>query len=264
MKGKDNKMNLSRQELIWLLRTEGEETEAIYHWAAAYRKHYVGEKTYLRGLIEYSNICRKNCLYCGIRKDNTQVSRYTLSEKEVYSAARYAWENRYGSVVLQGGENTSPEHVERIERLVGGIKSLSNGELGITLSLGEQTEQTYRRWYEAGAHRYLLRVESSCPEIYRSIHPGDPLHRHDDRLKALRNLRSAGYQVGTGVMIGLPGQTEEHLADDLLFMRDADIDMCGMGPYLEHAQTPLFYRREELWPLEKRYSMALKMVALLR
>lgn len=257
-------MNLSRQELIWLLNTEGEETEAIFRWAAAHRTSYVGEKTYLRGLIEYSNVCRKNCLYCGIRKDNAAVARYTLTDEEVLAAARYAWENRYGSIVLQGGENTSEAHIATIERLIGQIKALSGGELGITLSLGEQTEETYRRWFGAGAHRYLLRIETSCEPLYRSIHPDDGFHRHASRVEAIRALRRTGYQVGTGVMIGLPGQTVENLADDLLFMRDADIDMCGMGPFLEHEQTPLFARKGELWPQEKRFDMALKMIALLR
>ena len=257
-------MNLSRQELIWLLNTESEETEAIFSWSAAHRKSHVGEKTYLRGLIEYSNVCRKNCLYCGIRKNNTHISRYTLSEEEVLAAAHYAWENRYGSIVLQGGENTSDAHIETIEYLIRRIKAVSNGELGITLSLGEQTMETYRRWFEAGAHRYLLRIESSCESLYRSIHPDDENHRYVHRLEAIRSLRVTGYQVGTGVMIGLPGQTVENLADDLLFMREMDIDMCGMGPYLEHEQTPLYPRRTELWPEEKRFSMSLKMIALLR
>ena len=257
-------MNLSRQELIWLLNTEGEDTEAIFRWAAIFKKTCVGEKTYLRGLIEYSNACRKNCLYCGIRRGNAAVSRYTLTDEEVLSAARYAWKNQYGSVALQGGENASETHAETIERLIYAIKSLSNNELGITLSLGEQTEETYRRWFEAGAHRYLLRMESSCETLYRSIHPDDENHRFAHRQEALRTLRHVGYQVGSGVMIGLPGQTVENLADDLLFLRETDIDMCGMGPYLEHGQTPLYTRRDELWPLQKRYAMTLKMVALLR
>ena len=257
-------MNLSRPELIWLLHSEEEDTEVIFRWSTALRQAHVGKKTYLRGLIEYSNICRKNCLYCGIRKDNTGVSRYTLSENEVLAATKYAWENRYGSIVLQGGENTSENHISTIEHLIREIKNHSKGELGITLSLGEQTPETYRRWFEAGAHRYLLRIESSCESLYRSIHPDDQNHRYIDRMQAIQSLRQIGYQVGTGVMIGLPGQTVENLVDDLLFMRDMDIDMCGMGPYLEHEQTPLYKRKDELWPLKKRFDMSLKMIALLR
>lgn len=257
-------MNLSRQELIWLLNTENEDTEAIFRWSTALRQTHVGEKTYLRGLIEYSNICRKNCLYCGIRKENTDVARYTLTENEVLAATRYAWENRYGSIVLQGGENTSEAHIATIEHLIREIKSLSNDKLGITLSLGEQTPEVYQRWFEAGAHRYLLRIESSCESLYRSVHPDDQNHQYADRIKAIQTLRQVGYQVGTGVMIGLPGQTVENLADDLLFMRDMDIDMCGMGPYLEHEKTPLYSRKDVLWSLQRRFDMSLKMVALLR
>ena len=257
-------MNVSRHELIELLSTEDKEMNALFRRAAAARTGGTGEKIYLRGLIEYSNVCRKNCLYCGIRKDNAAVSRYTLTDEEVLAAARYAWKNRYGSIVLQGGENTSEAHIVTIERLIRRIKALSNNELGITLSLGEQTEDTYRRWFEAGAHRYLLRIESSCKALYRSIHPGDAAHRFADRLEALRSLRHAGYQVGTGVMIGLPRQTVENLADDLLFMRKYPIDMCGMGPYLEHEQTPLYACRDALWPAEERLAMTLKMIAVLR
>ncbi|MDR0954182.1 MAG: [FeFe] hydrogenase H-cluster radical SAM maturase HydE [Rikenellaceae bacterium] len=258
------KMELTRQELIRLLNAEGSEAEALRARADGCRRQWVGNKVYLRGLIEYSNVCRKNCLYCGIRKENTAVVRYTLSEDEVVAATRTAWREGYGSVVLQGGESVSPAHTATIEGLIRRINTLSAGELGITLSLGEQTEETYRRWFEAGAHRYLLRIESSGEGLYRSIHPADALHRYDSRREALRALRRVGYQVGTGVMIGLPGQTLENLADDLLFMRQQDIDMCGMGPYLEHAQTPLYTRRAELWLPEKRLAVALNMVALLR
>lgn len=263
-KTKIMKMNLSRQELIWLLSTGGEDAEAIFRWAQAHRKIYAGEKTYLRGLIEYSNICRKNCLYCGIRKDNTNPTHYTLSETEVLEAARYAHDKQFGSIVLQGGENRSEGHISTIERLIREIKSISGGELGITLSFGEQSEATYQRWFIAGAHRYLLRIESSCESLYNTIHPNDSLHAYQNRIDALRDLRNTGYQVGTGVMIGLPGQTIENLADDLLFMRDSDIDMCGMGPYLEHVQTPLYDRRHELLSKEKRFFMTLKMIGLLR
>jgi biotin synthase len=257
-------MNISRQELIRLLNAEGLEAEALRARADGCRRQWVGEKVYLRGLIEYSNVCRKNCLYCGIRRENAAVVRYTLSEAEVVAAAQTAWSEGYGSVVLQGGESVSPVHITAIEGLIRRINELSCGELGITLSLGEQTEETYRHWFEAGAHRYLLRIESSGEGLYRAIHPADEIHRYDSRQEALRTLRRVGYQVGTGVMIGLPGQSLENLADDLLFMREQDIDMCGMGPYLEHAQTPLYARRAELWSPEKRLAVALNMIALLR
>ena len=257
-------MEYGKPEIITMLQTEGAEFDALLARAAEVRRHTIGDAVYLRGLIEYSNICRKNCLYCGIRRDNSSVARYTLSREEVLAAARYADEHRYGSVVLQGGEVTSPAAIETVAALVREIKRISEGRLGITLSLGEQSASTYRLWREAGAHRYLLRIESSNRDLYRSIHPQDSLHSFDRRLEALHDLRSTGYQVGTGVMIGLPGQTVEHLADDLIFMRDLDIDMCGMGPYIESDHTPMAAGGGSLWPIRERFRMGLRMIAALR
>ena len=136
--------------------------------------------------------------------------------------------------------------------------------LGITLSLGEQPLEVYQEWFEAGAHRYLLRIESSDRELYGRIHPQDDVHSFDRRVRALRDLRTAGYQVGTGVMIGLPYQNAAHLADDLLFFKSLDIDMCGMGPYLEHSLTPLYALRHMIPAPEERLELSVKMVALLR
>ncbi|MBQ4278374.1 MAG: [Rikenellaceae bacterium] len=257
-------MGYSRAEIIEMLCAEGAELDALLARATAVRRDTVGESVYLRGLIEYSNVCRKNCLYCGIRRDNRTVDRYTLTRDEVLDAARHAWISRYGSVVLQGGEVTAPQHIGTIASLIREIKALSNGELGITLSLGEQSADTYRLWREAGAHRYLLRIESSTPSLYARIHPADGLHRYNERLRALHDLRATGYQVGTGVMIGLPGQSVEHLADDLLFMRDTDIDMCGMGPYVECDRTPLADAGGSPGPLAERFTMTLRMIAVLR
>ncbi len=257
-------MKPDRNEIIRLLQSEGAEKEALFARAAEVRQAAVGSKTYLRGLIEYSNVCRKNCLYCGIRRDNGSVERYTLAKTEVLDAARLADRYGFGSVVLQAGELTGENHIAAVEELVRSIKEISEGRLGITLSLGEQTEETYRRWFDADAHRYLLRIETSSSSLYRKIHPDDPLHSHAARLEALRALRRVGYQTGTGVMIGLPFQTVEDLADDLLFMHRFDIDMCGMGPYLEHRETPLYAYRETLKPTLWRLETTFKMIALLR
>lgn len=257
-------MTTGRKEIVEMLSAREGDLEALFSRAAAVRKREVGDRLYLRGLIEYSNLCRKNCFYCGIRSGTPRAMRYTLSDTEVLDAARYALENRFGSVVLQGGEMQGDRHTERIESLVRGIKALSDGALGITLSLGEQSADTYRRWFEAGAHRYLLRIESSSRRIYERIHPADGRHRFDDRLRALCDLREVGYQVGTGVMIGLPGQTVEDLAGDICFMRDFDIDMCGMGPYVEAEGTPLQQRCGDPPPRDWRLLMSLRMIAALR
>lgn len=240
------------------------DTLSLFTRAEEVRQQYVGKNVYLRGLIEISNICSKDCYYCGIRKSNTCTERYELSSEEILAAAKFAYVNRFGSIVLQGGELTSPKHTAWVEELLKEIKKLSNGELGITLSLGEQSEETYRRWFEGGAHRYLLRIESSDPQLYASIHPDNSLHSHQNRLQSLSLLRDIGYQVGTGVMIGLPEQTVEQLADDLLFFKSQAIDMVGMGPYIEHKDTPLYTRKDELKSIEERYLLALKMVACLR
>jgi len=165
---------------------------------------------------------------------------------------------------LQSGELESKTFTNRIERLIKEIKRVSDGKLGITLSVGEQSLETYKRWFDSGAHRYLLRIESSGKELYYKIHPNDAHHSYEKRQQALYDLKTAGYQVGTGVMIGLPWQTTEDLANDLIFMKEFDIDMCGMGPYIEHPDTPLIEHSDILKPLEERFYLALKMIAVLR
>lgn len=254
----------SRADLVTLLRTENEESSQLFKRAQQVRKQHVGNKVYLRGLVEFSNICAKDCLYCGIRKSNEKVIRYDLPDDKILEACRFAWKNRFGSVVLQSGENSSKAFVKRVDSLLRKIKELSSGELGITLSCGEQTLEAYQQWRESGAHRYLLRIESSNPDLYRRIHPENELHSYDNRLQALKNLKTAGYQVGTGVMIGLPFQTVEDLAGDLLFIKAMDVDMVGMGPYIEHEHTPLYAFRNEIKTKVERFELGLKMVATLR
>ena len=256
---------MNRKDIIEKLSlSEPASLNALYDEANAIKASTIGNKVYLRGLIEFSNICRKNCYYCGIRNENLEVNRYELNDEEVLAAVKFAWKNRYGSVVLQSGEQQSEHFVKRITRLLQEIKALTNNEIGITLSCGEQSTETYKEWFKAGAHRYLLRIETSNKELYGKLHPNDNKHSFDARITAIKQLREVGYQVGTGVMIGLPFQTIEHLADDLLFFQSLDIDMVGMGPYLEHSQTPLYQYRHLLIPSEKRLELALKMVATLR
>ncbi len=254
----------SREDIVFLLGLKGEGRTALFKKSNAIKHEVVGRKVFFRGLVEFSNACTKDCLYCGIRSSNNKITRYYATDEEILYAAKYAYENDYASVVLQSGELSSPVFIDRVDRLLKGIKKLSNGELGITLSCGEQTEETYRRWFNSGAHRYLLRIESSDRELYYKIHPNDELHDFDRRLEALAALRRAGYQVGSGIMIGLPFQTVENLADDLLFLKKLDVDMVGMGPYLEHEQTPLYAVKDTLWPEAERFDMALKMIAILR
>jgi len=259
-----NKENLTKQDIIHLLKSEGEDRILLFNKSEEIKKLFVGNIVYYRGLIEFSNICNKNCFYCGIRSGNLNLTRYSLSDEEILSAVKYAYENQFASIVLQSGEVVNKIFINRIEKLLNKILSITNNEIGITLSLGEQTEETYKRWKEAGAHRYLLRIETSNSELYKKIHPENDKHRFKTRLNCLKKLRKLDYQVGTGVMIGLPFQNLSDLADDLLFMYNFDIDMCGMGPYIEHPDTPLYKFRNLLESKEKRFDHALKMIAILR
>jgi biotin synthase len=254
----------SRSDIIRLLSCEREERSLLFSRSAEVKEKYIGKKVWFRGLIEFSNVCGKDCLYCGIRKGNKNLQRYSLTDDEILEAARFAYINRYGSIALQSGELEGPFITGRIENLLKRIKELSNGELGITLSVGEQEPEVYKRWFDAGAHRYLLRVESTNESLYNKIHPGDVNHSFKRRMECLKNLQDIGYQTGTGVMIGLPFQTLDDLAEDIMFMKEFDIDMCGMGPYVEHADTPLIKYSGTLMPLKERFDLTLKMIAIIR
>ncbi len=254
----------SREDIINLLSTNIEDRNKLYAKAAEIKEKYLGRKVYFRGLIEMSNLCQKNCNYCGIRVGNSKVIRYNLSDDEVLEAAKFAWENKYGSIAIQTGEVNNKNFADRVENLLDKINKTTNGELGITLSLGEQSDETYQRWFNKGGIRYLLRIESSTQDLYYKLHPNDKNHDFETRINCLKSLKRIGYQVGTGVMIGLPFQTLEHLADDLLWMKEFDVDMVGMGPYVEHQDTPLFDYKDLLMPQEERFNLALKMTAILR
>jgi biotin synthase len=254
----------TREDIISLLQSEGEDRTLLFKKSSEIKEKYIGNKVWFRGLIEFSNICSKDCLYCGIRKGNTNLTRYNLSDEEILIAARFAYANRYGSIALQSGELESQFVTDRIENLLHKIKELSDGELGVTLSVGEQEPDVYKKWYDAGAHRYLLRVEATNQSLYNKIHPNDSKHDFSHRLNCLKSLQDIGYQTGTGVMIGLPFQTMDDLAGDLLFMKNFNIDMCGMGPYIEHADTPLIEHSGELMSLKDRFDLTLKMIAIIR
>ncbi|MDP4241021.1 MAG: [FeFe] hydrogenase H-cluster radical SAM maturase HydE [Bacteroidota bacterium] len=260
-----NKVELSKADVIRLLSiTEASEQEALLKKAYSVKEKTIGRNVYLRGLIEFSNCCRKNCLYCGIRSGNAKVTRYTLTDKEILKVVEFAFNNRFTGIVLQSGEQNNPDFTKRIKGLITGIKEATNPEFRITLSLGEQSFDTYKAWFDAGAQRYLLRIETSNEELYKRIHPDNELHLFKARLQSLEDIQKIGYQTGTGVMIGLPFQTIEDLANDLWFIKQRNIDMVGMGPYLEHAGTPLFRYKDSLLPLTERLNLSLRMIAVLR
>jgi len=251
-----------KSELIRLLSiTDKKEIEALHRYAYEVKSANVGKIVYFRGIVEVSNICTKNCYYCGIRRDNGNVMRYLMERQEIIDACIWAHGQGYGSVVLQSGERQDKSFTELITGILREVGQKTNGELGFTLSLGEQSRETYQQWFDTGAHRYLLRIETSNPALYRQIHPDD--HNFSIRLDCLRTLRSIGYQTGTGVMIGLPYQEISHLADDILFFWDEDMDMIGMGPFIPHQDTPFAHALPD-YDQESALEMALKMIAVCR
>lgn len=255
--------SLDVQEIARLLRAEGEEMSHLLAEARRRRVALLGNKVFFRGIVEFSNLCTKNCHYCGIRRDNRDVERFTMGLDEILAAARWAHERNYGSVVLQSGERQDERFVDLVDQALRQIRDLSGGRLGVTLSVGEQEPAVYRRWFESGAHRYLLRIETSSPHLYARLHPCD--HSFEDRVSCLHELRRIGYQVGTGVMIGLPGQTVEDLARDVDFFRRLDVDMLGMGPYVVHSGTPLGEGAGDgSLDRQRRLELALKMIAVCR
>lgn len=250
---------MTKQEIIAYLK--GEDEKGLFARSSALRKEIFGTKIYIRGLIELSNICHCDCLYCGIRASNKSVERYSLDLEPIRAAAKWCTENGWYSVVVQSGELTNSAFTNKITEVVKIIKEESDNKIAITLSCGEQTPEVYKEWREAGADRYLLRIESSNQELFRKIHPSEI--SFTKRETALNTLPPLGYQTGTGVMIGLPGQTIEDLAGDLLYLSQPQFAMCGMGPYIEHSDTPLS-QIPSLYTKEERVKLTLRMIALLR
>lgn len=193
-----------------------------------------GNKIYIRGLIEVSNCCRNNCYYCGIRKGNPNIERYRLSEESILECCRQGYELGFRTFVLQGGEDAALTD-ERMEAIVVHIRR-SFPDCAITLSLGEKSREVYERFFRAGANRYLLRHETYDEAHYRQLHPAEMSAKR--RLRCLQDLKEIGYQTGTGVMVGSPGQTVEHLVQDILFIERLRPEMIGIGPFLPHHDTP--------------------------
>ncbi len=227
---------MTRNDLLrWLRESDENVLCSLWERADTLRRECVGDEVHLRGLIEISNICARDCHYCGLRAGHAAVSRYRMTAEEILACAREAVEFGYGTVVLQSGEDhgiTRQWMCDLIARL------RDETPLAITLSLGERSDEDLAAWREAGADRYLLRFETSNRRLYDRIHP--PLAgRPSDRFAILRRLRELDYEVGSGVMVGIPGQSYEDLADDLEWFRRLDLDMIGVGPYLPHPATPL-------------------------
>ena len=210
----------------------------LFRRADVRRREYYGADVYIRGLIEFTNYCKNDCLYCGIRRSNRNARRYRLSREEILACCREGYALGYRTFVLQGGED--PWYTpERVEELVRAVKA-AHPDCALTLSVGEQPREVYQAWFDAGADRYLLRHETANDDHYRSLHPAEM--SPENRKRCLWDLKDLGYQVGCGFMVGSPGQTPEYLAEDLLFIRALEPDMVGIGPFIPQHDTPLRYQ----------------------
>jgi biotin synthase len=223
--------SLTKEEIVDLLRCD-EYDQQLFLAADRVRSQFVGEEVHLRGLIEFSNICQQNCHYCGLRKENGKIKRYKLSPDVIIELAWKAKNYEYKTVVLQSGESQSYT-IKEMQYIISSIKVLG---LAITLSLGEKSKEEYRIYKEAGADRYLLRIETTNKKIYKELHPGMSF---ENRVRCLMDLKDLGYELGTGCLVGLPNQTMESLAEDILFFKSLNADMIGLGPFIPNADTPL-------------------------
>lgn len=229
IKKAEEEHKLEKKEIVKLLEEDNEE---LFLAADRVRKKYVSDEVHLRGLIEVSNYCRQNCLYCGFRRDNKNIKRYRLTEEQIIQFAKNASDLGYKTVVIQSGED--PYYtLNKMKHIISEIKKF---DLAITLSIGEKTFEEYKAYKEAGADRYLMRIETTDKSLYTKL---DPDMDWQNRLECLKSLRKLGYEVGTGCLVGLPEQTLESLADDILFFKKINADMIGIGPFIPNKNTPL-------------------------
>ncbi len=250
----------------WLRETDRATLERLWARADRVRAAHVGDAVHLRGLVEISNHCVRQCLYCGIRACSPGLTRYRMTPAEALECANDARRFGYGTVVLQSGEDPGWTR-DGVADLIGRIKAETG--LAVTLSLGERDDEDLRAWKAAGADRYLLRFETSDPWLYRHIHPSLP-GTVSDRVAQLLRMREMGYEIGSGIMVGIPGQTWDILARDIELFRDLDIDMIGIGPFLPSPRTPLGgevaarLRASEAEQVPNTEQVTLKVVALTR
>ncbi len=224
-------MNLEKDEIINLL-TDEKQQQNLFLRADKVRKKFVGDAVHLRGLIEFSNICHNSCLYCGIRKNNQNIQRYCMNAQEIIVTAKKASDVGFKTIVLQSGENnchTTKTLCEIIEK----IKSFN---MAVTLSIGEKSYNEYKAYKDAGADRYLLRIETTDKDLYHKL---DPQMSWDNRYRCLMNIKELGYELGSGIMVGLPNQSISSIANDLIFLQNIGVDMAGIGPFIPHKETPL-------------------------
>lgn len=245
--------NLSDQELLELLQTDAYDTE-LFLKADKKRREIYGKDVYLRGLIEFTNYCKNNCYYCGIRRDNTCASRYRMSQDEIMETCEKGYELGFRTFVLQGGEDPYFTD-ERVCQIVSAIRKQFS-DCAITLSIGEKSKDSYQAYFDAGANRYLLRHETASEVHYQKLHPDEM--QLSNRKRCLFALKEIGYQVGAGFMVGSPFQTLENILADLRFLQELQPDMIGIGPFISHGETP--FSKHENGSL----SLTLRLIAILR
>jgi biotin synthase len=245
----------SIEDILSLLSLVDEaDKQQLYDFADRIRQSYCGSGVLLRGIIEFSNYCRNTCRYCGLHKNNSSIQRYRISRKQIIAATDKIYKSGIRTTVLQSGEDEGME-AQWLADVVAEIKSRYDNQMAITLSVGEWRTEDYELWKQAGADRYLLKIETTCRNLYEKYHPG---MSYDNRVRCLRDLKSLGYQVGSGSLVGLSGQTPQILAADILFFKEFDFDMLGIGLFIPHTATDLKNaHRGEL-------DMTLKMLAVTR
>ncbi len=224
--------SLTRDELVALLRCDDETARKLFAAADRVRAAFVGDDVQLRGLIEFSNYCRNDCLYCGIRRGNRQAQRYRLDPEIIIAHAAAAAKLGFKTVVMQSGEDVWYT-TDRLTRIIRAVKDM---DMAVTLSIGEKSYEEYKACRDAGADRYLLRIETTDKDLYHRL---DPKMSWDNRRRCLVDLKRLGYELGSGSMVGLPDQSIESIADDILFFKEIGVDMAGIGPFIPHEQTPL-------------------------
>jgi len=240
----------TREEIIEILKDDTK-NQWLFSLADKVRQENVGDSVHLRGLVEFSNICKCDCKYCGLRKSNSNADRYRILKDEIIEIVKHASDMGYKTIVLQSGE----DGYYTTDKMVEIIKAVKEFDVALTLSIGERSYEDYKAFKDAGADRYLIRIETTDSELYKQMHPNMD---YDNRIRCLKNLRKLGSEVGTGCLVGLPNQGIESLADDILFFKEIEADMVGIGPFIAHPQTPLKDRPNGS------FTLALKVMALTR
>jgi biotin synthase len=242
--------SLTHEEIVGILSSD-EYNDSLFYHADLTRKKQNGDDVHLKGLLEFSNICSRNCCYCGLRRQNRNLKRYMLKPKEIIELAKKAITYGYKTIVLQSGES----NIYDIDEFCHVIRSIRDMGAHVTLSIGEKSEEEYIAYKNAGANRYLLRIETTDEKLYKKLHPS---MSHENRFNCLKILQKLGYETGSGSIVGLPKQSISSIADDILFFKNSGFDMIGIGPFISSENTPLHGEKNGS------FRMALKVMAIIR